>query len=175
MLKTFLTWMEQENLIDQRTIAYDDDEGFHTRFLIQKGIYVAQCLGLQTNYTYGRYLNGPYSTELADDYYAYADDALRDSDDINPGFKRNECLQIMKHDDDWLEIATTLIHMSKTMRRSYDGLETLNNIIYINDDANRKYRLINKVWRVKYPYSKKFIKMVYKELLKILIKDIQQG
>lgn len=145
MLKAFLTWMEQEKLINLRMITYDNDRGFHTRFLIQKGIYIAQCLGLNMCYEYGRYLNGPYSTELADDYYAFADGIVQDTDTINQEFDANECLKLMNHSDDWLEIATTLIHMSS--------------------HENRKYRLVNKVWGVKFPYSKNYIRNILEELL----------
>lgn len=39
------------------------------RLAIQKSIYLAQAAGVKLNYWFDWYLNGPYCSSLADDYY----------------------------------------------------------------------------------------------------------
>ncbi len=44
-------------------------EKLEDRLLIQKIVYIARYFGIDLGYHFDRYLRGPYSTELADDYY----------------------------------------------------------------------------------------------------------
>jgi hypothetical protein len=45
-------------------------ESYKSRFKIQKTIFLAQTLGLTTNYCFTIYVGGPYSPGLTRDYYA---------------------------------------------------------------------------------------------------------
>lgn len=42
---------------------------FNDRLLMQKGCYILNSWGYGPYYRYGLYIRGPYSSELADDYY----------------------------------------------------------------------------------------------------------
>jgi len=44
---------------------------YEWRFIIQKTTYLAQVLGITTNYLFTIYVSGPYSKELADDYFQH--------------------------------------------------------------------------------------------------------
>ncbi len=46
-----------------------DIRKFHDRLLMQKGCYILNTWGYGPYYRYGLYIRGPYSSELADDYY----------------------------------------------------------------------------------------------------------
>ena len=51
-------------------------ESYNDRFFIQKLAYLCQSLGLNTHYSFGIYIAGPYSKNLADAYYAYPAEIL---------------------------------------------------------------------------------------------------
>ena len=42
---------------------------FNDRLLMQKGCYILNSWGFGPKYRYGLYIRGPYSSELADDYF----------------------------------------------------------------------------------------------------------
>ena len=42
---------------------------FNDRLLMQKGCYILNTWGFGPKYRYGLYIRGPYSSELADDYF----------------------------------------------------------------------------------------------------------
>lgn len=46
-----------------------DRRKFNDRLLMQKGCYILNSWGYGPYYRYGLYIRGPYSSELADDYY----------------------------------------------------------------------------------------------------------
>ena len=47
-----------------------DKKGFSDRFMMQKGCYILNSWGYGPMYNFSLYIRGPYSSELADDYYA---------------------------------------------------------------------------------------------------------
>jgi len=48
-----------------------DPKVYKGRFLLQKLTYLAQVVGISTDYVFTTYVKGPYSKPLADDYYAH--------------------------------------------------------------------------------------------------------
>ena len=44
-------------------------EKLEDRLLIQKIVYIARYFGIDLGYHFDCYIRGPYSSELADDYY----------------------------------------------------------------------------------------------------------
>lgn len=137
--------MEKEKLMNPSNITKQDQDGFNARFRIQKCVFVAQCLGLNTGYGFNRYKHGPYSPALTKDYYMYARDELKYTD-TTPVFDRDACLDIMKHDNNWIEIATTLLRESN----------------YHSDENS----LVEYVECIKFPYPKKYIQSVLDDLQK---------
>jgi uncharacterized protein YwgA len=49
-----------------------DIQDYAWRFFIQKMISLAQAMGFSTNYSFTVYIKGPYSRDLARDYYQFA-------------------------------------------------------------------------------------------------------
>ncbi|MHA1369357.1 MAG: hypothetical protein ACTSRA_06545 [Promethearchaeota archaeon] len=48
-------------------------ESYETRLILQKLTYLCKSLGINLNkYEFNLYLNGPYSSDLANDYYKYS-------------------------------------------------------------------------------------------------------
>ena len=146
MLARFLRWMAGENLVNLNDIAKNDGYGFRARFRIQKCVFVAQHLGLDMGYSYGRYRHGPYSPGLAQGCHTLENERVDADQNLN--FEEAAaCRDIMaEHDDDWLEIATTLVHASE----GKTGMDSL----------------IEYVECIKYPYPKKYIQSVLGDLRK---------
>jgi uncharacterized protein YwgA len=46
---------------------------FEDRLKLQKIVYIAKHFGIDLGYTFNEYIRGPYSPELADDYYKLKD------------------------------------------------------------------------------------------------------
>ena len=100
-------------------------------------MFIAQHLGLETEYKYGRYLNGSHSTSLARDYAFVNGDIIDEKATL--ALDDDVCRDIItSHNKEWLKIATTLIYMGST-------------------ETNRE-RLVKRVSVVKFPYSKKNIR-----------------
>lgn len=116
MIVPFLEWMEKEGLADPSNITKDDNDGFNTRFRIQKCVFVAQHLGLDRTYRYNLYLHGPYSLLLSQDYYKAANGEIGDKGGADLDFDREAVLEIMGNGDDWLELATTLVDLMEEDR-----------------------------------------------------------
>ncbi len=53
---------------------------FNDRLTMQKGCYILNSWGYGPRYRYGLYIRGPYSRELADDYYSLGNDIDVDTD-----------------------------------------------------------------------------------------------
>lgn len=62
------------------------------RKALQKALYLGQLCGVDLGYRYGWYIRGPYSTELARDYYRLAE-ALEDGDDEYKERKLNDIVK----------------------------------------------------------------------------------
>lgn len=146
MILPFLEWMEKEGLASPSSITKDDEDGFNTRFRIQKCVFVAQHLGLGKKYRYNLYLHGPYSPLLSRDYYKAANGEIADGG-ADPDFDRNAVLEIMSNEDDWLELATTLVDLA-------EGDESMT-----DPDS-----LVRRAAAVKYLYPKGDIEAVLQDL-----------
>lgn len=58
-----------------------DVNDFNDRLTMQKGCYILNSWGFGPRYRYGLYIRGPYSRELADDYYDLGD-SIGDETDV---------------------------------------------------------------------------------------------
>ena len=126
MIAPFIRWLDDAGMVDIGRAADGTDAGFDTRLRIQKYVFVAQRLGLDTSYRYGRYIYGPYSPRLTEDYYRLAKNPAAyeaESGRSLPGrFRRDAFLRTVKgRNSKWLEVATTLIHISP----QHDNAETM--------------------------------------------------
>ena len=152
MLSAFLKWLDENNVIDCRVITDKNDTGFDTRFRIQKCMYLAQYLGLGTDYNYKQFAHGPYSHDLTIKYYAYDPEAPID-EPLPPNFDRigNVVLRAHAKGWSWMEVATTILEDARECRGA--GRQ------YTRDQIERN------VASLKYQYTDDYIHTVYGELL----------
>ncbi len=74
---------DSRNLMSAVSKAIDhelDVRKFDDRLAMQKGCYILNNWGYGPKYKYGLYIRGPYSSELADDYYELSADASAPTD-----------------------------------------------------------------------------------------------
>jgi uncharacterized protein YwgA len=85
------------------------EEEFLKRFRVQKAAYLLKYLGVRpfTKYDFSLYIHGPYSPELAREYY------LERSEEPQVPAISDDKLELlnwfMNHDERWLEIATSIL------------------------------------------------------------------
>jgi len=133
---------------------------FDHRLKLQKLVYLAKVIGVpRLEYNFSLYLRGPYSSELADDYYHLTKDFEVSEKEVkvfinDPAFKKFVSI-VEGKDSLWLEIASTLIELRKV-------IDTLDKIGFIKGD--KETALVNLTYSRKPFATKKFIKNVLEEL-----------
>ncbi len=144
----FLKLLYSNNLIDCGTNPRKSK--LETRIKIQKFTYFAQrCFGLEFRYLHTLYIYGPYSPELANDYYRIQD--IKDTPDggLKDWIEKEQFLEFAKQHNDvgWLEVASTLVYLHK------------NDSVPVKD-------LIGHAGRIKYKFPKSQIEKICDELQK---------
>ncbi len=153
MLPAFLKWLHEKYVIDRRCIKLKDNTGFYTRFYIQKCVYMAQRLGLDTDYKYVQYQHGPHSPDLKDACHAYDPEAPID-ERLPPDFEQIGDVVLRAHSKGytWLEVATTILEGAR--KRSDAGGRCTRDLIE-GDAADQTFQ-----------YPDRYIRTVYDDLLK---------
>ena len=138
----------EHKLIDCGNNPRDASES--ERVKIQLYVYFAKnVFGLAFTYSHGLFEHGPYSPQLASDYYLLPDISEADSRDIAYWTRMDEFLQFAhSHDLTWIEIASTLIHVE--FRDGIVGTALPKHVTFL-----------------KPTYTKKQVEQVYDELLRL--------
>jgi uncharacterized protein YwgA len=95
--------------LDEVGILSFDKNRFNHRLKLQKYVYVARNFGFKAPYDYSLYIHGPYSSSLADDYYALDDFKNREPTELDERFVK----LVKNKSEGWLELASTLIMIRK--------------------------------------------------------------
>jgi uncharacterized protein YwgA len=138
-LDGFVRFLEGEGLVELDIVG-NDDRQFTNRLKLQKYAFLAKRLGMPFRYQHGLYLYGPYSSELAADYYALARDsgrAGRSAAAIPDGFRKDDFLRAIHNDPKWLEIAATIMDR--------------------NEHTKGRASLMERVCRIKSRFDEEFI------------------
>ena len=111
-----------------------DRNDFNDRLIMQKGCYILNTWGFGPNYRYRLYIRGPYSSELADDYY--------ESDDIGyvttiPGEAIDELSLILKKGIRYTEAYATVL-LVKNNNPSKDEVTVLNKALSIKPNLKKE-------------------------------------
>ena len=109
---------------------------FNDRLLMQKGCYILNRWGYGPEYKYSLYIRGPYSSELADDYYELR--YIGDTTDV-PEDKISELSAIMKKGVEYTEAyATVMLVKENNPGRSNE--EILSKSLAIKPHLNKEVR-----------------------------------
>ncbi|MGC8581006.1 MAG: hypothetical protein ACP5RS_07030 [Thermoplasmata archaeon] len=105
------------------------------RIVVQKLIYFAKKIGLGFTYSYNIYLHGPYSTDLAKDYYSITNEDVNNCENILLDDAKIKKLEWLKDKPPiFLEIAATL-----------DSIIEYNNGISYEDAINHVFSIKEEV------------------------------
>jgi len=97
------------NFLERNGFRFNVEE-FEDRLRLQKYIYLFKYCGLDPGYNFSFYLRGPYSSDLADDYYDPEMDRIRKEEDATvPESVVRLWENIKDKDNTWLEIAASLV------------------------------------------------------------------
>lgn len=113
-LKSFLAFLK-ENL------DFDFDvRSFNDRIKLQKYVFIAKSFNFDNNYGFNLYIRGPYSTNLADDYYNM--DLSESMTNIPDKFLGEDFKKLVQEKDlYWLEAAATMISLNNSYRSEYNN------------------------------------------------------
>lgn len=140
----------------RKTIGFNFNVNrFDHRLRLQKLVYLAKVLGVpRLDYNFNLYLRGPYSPQLAEDYYSLGGGLI--SEDEVLAFMNDKAFckfteLVNGKDGTWLEIATTLIEL----KRVVDDMARLGLV-----EGDKEEALINLTRRRKPFVYRKYIKDV---------------
>jgi uncharacterized protein YwgA len=107
--------------------SYNFNSNFDKRLRIQKIVYLIEELTKDFNYNFSLYLRGPYSPDLAKEYYSLINEDIKP---LKENYLKKETINIAKNLDArenlWLEIASTIRMMysngdeTTAIKRTYD-------------------------------------------------------
>lgn len=118
-IRAFRSEMERE-----LSWTFDIDE-FDDRLRMQKLVYLAGKFGFDHGYSYNMYLHGPYSPELADDYYEDEFSTVLDEPRVSLAFDLISFLDLVENKTiEWLEVAATAHSLWENYHKRHGG-ETL--------------------------------------------------
>lgn len=85
-----------------------DLDNFDDRLRLQKYVHLAEGFGFDNPYSYGMYLHGPYSPDLAQDYYSELPSSDPGHESLS-GFQAEKFIQFIQgRETRWLEVAATI-------------------------------------------------------------------
>lgn len=148
-LASFVKFLETNKLLEFDILEKNDDH-FNNRLKLQKYAFIATHLGMPFKYNYGIYVYGPYSRDLAADYYELAREWCERGNKpfaVLPNeFNESRFLEVNHNDPKWLEVAATIIDRNKKIKE--------------------RDNLTENVWNIKSRFEKKFITKVLSDLEK---------
>jgi uncharacterized protein YwgA len=89
------------------------DDAFNDRLRVQKAVFLLNYLGVApfTGYRFSMYLRGPYSPQLAHDYY-HLGDVEPEALPVDPR-GRDLLAWFMGHENSWLEVASSILSIRR--------------------------------------------------------------
>ena len=120
-LASFIKFLEDEGILKFNI------SNFWHRLKLQKYVYIAGFFGFRHGYKYSMYIRGPYSVELADDYYELSRRSIPAEKEID--FDKGNFIDFVKNKDGtWLEIAATALSIRDRYKHATSE-EELENIV----------------------------------------------
>ncbi len=111
--------------IERETHLNFTGDDFNSRLRIQKTVYLLKVLGVRpySEYDFGYYVRGPYSPDLAKDYYSEADDT-NDPCPIIPEYEMGIVIDAANKGNNFLEAVATL-HIAWVTNPGISGTDTI--------------------------------------------------
>jgi len=128
----------------------EDHKSFELRLRIQKIMFFLNRNNLDgdLNYSYSIYLRGPYSPDLAKDYFTITEDEFNEAKNLfdNESLLKRTIEFLNKKDLLWLEVASTLRYL---IDGGYEKDEAIDRVMelkdYILKENNKDYNYVKGV------------------------------
>jgi len=140
------------NLLKSRIGFSFNIEDFDDRLKLQKYVFISKYFGFNHDYSYNLYIRGPYSSDLANDYYDISNNEINSNSSLEMNINSFSSL-IKDKNIKWLESAATML----SLYFNYNSNYTKKNKI----DSNR---LIKETSTIKHRIDIDTIKTVYSDL-----------
>ena len=127
-LAGFIKFLEGKGLVELNIVG-DDDVHFINRLKLQKYTLLAKYFGMPFHYQHDIYIYGPYSRQLAKDYYSLAEENRKQYDQTSKflpdTFRETDFLNAVHNDPDWLEVATTFVDRRERIKERNRLIESV--------------------------------------------------
>jgi uncharacterized protein YwgA len=102
-----------------------EEGNYEARFFLQKIAYITKSLGMDFSYNFGLYLNGPYCSSLADDYYNYPNLVVSLETDYSLNERELKIQKLIKKE---------ILSKSIIEKHKSEFLEALGTILYLKNE-----------------------------------------
>lgn len=102
----------KDSIIKSYDDSYEFNLNFDNRLRLQKVVFLIEHNTKDFNYPFSLYLRGPYSKELAKDYYSMTEDSYLESEQPLSEEAKKLATILSEKDNIWLEIASTIVMFS---------------------------------------------------------------
>jgi hypothetical protein len=116
-----IAWLLEKLKISRERITTDD--AFDERLKVQKAAFLLHYLGIEPfkNYSFNMYLKGPYSSELASEYYDSKLNSVAPAH-LEIGDEKERLLSwFTSNDPSWMEVASSILLLSDRSRNLREG------------------------------------------------------
>lgn len=131
------------------SVSEDGISGVDKRLILQKAVFIAQLCDVDLGYRYNWYIRGPYSPDLASDYYRFADDGIVDGEEVhfagNVSEKINNVknlldLESAENRKDWLEALASIAFLIKKSNKTLEEAKAVVKEVkgHISDEIREK-------------------------------------
>ena len=113
---------------------------FDHRLKLQKYVFITIFFGFNHDYHYDLYVRGPYSTDLADDYYDIYRKGIDSDNSIEMDMDSFSSLIKDKHID-WIESAATMLSLYNSCKSKYNNSNNFDSEGLIKGTNRIKHRI----------------------------------
>lgn len=126
--------------------TYSFNNNFDKRLRLQKVVFLIEHKTKDFKYPFSLYLRGPYSKELAKEYYSITEDSYPESEQPLSEEAKKLATILSEKDNLWLEIASTIIMFSD----SYKSKDVISRTKEFKEDVirseGREIRYVDSVY-----------------------------
>lgn len=127
-------------LFEERLGFEFDVNNFKDKIKLQKLVYISEFFGFNHGYPYNKYIKGPYSPSLADDYYSMNESEIpEECTPILDKFDYEDFLDfVVGKDSRNLELIATVLSVYKDYRHRFEGKDLANKVIDTSADIKSR-------------------------------------
>lgn len=130
-----------DSLVDSGDNTFDFNNNFDRRLRLQKAVFLIEHKTGDFDYEFSLYLRGPYSKDLARDYYSINDNFYTDTKKSLSDEAKKMAEVITEKENLWLEIASTIVMFLNTHKpeRAVERTKEFKSDILLDNNKDMNY------------------------------------